>query len=184
METCVPVLRTGRLVLRDWCPDDLPPFAALNADPEVMEHLPGVLDRGRSDAMAGRIGAHFAREGFGLWAVEVAGGAPFIGFVGLSRVPFDAHFTPAVEVGWRLVRAAWGHGYASEAAKAALTFGFDRMGLDEIVSFTVAANRRSQAVMERLGMRRDPADDFVHPAEGLADHLRRHVLYRLTAPAG
>ena len=182
MDAAVPVLRTARLVLRGWRPDDLAPFAALNADPEVMEHLPGVLDRERSDALAGRIGAHFAREGFGLWAVEVAGGAPFIGFVGLSRVPFDAHFTPAVEVGWRLARAAWGFGYATEAARAAVAFGFDRVGLDEIVSFTVAANRRSRAVMARLGMHRDPADDFDHPLVGPDDHLRRHVLYRLRAP--
>lgn len=185
MDPDVPVLRTDRLVLRGWRPDDLAPFAALNADPDVMEHLPGLLDRERSDAMAERIGGHLAKEGFGLWAVEVVGGTPFIGFVGLSRVPFEAAFTPAVEVGWRLARAAWGHGYASEAARAAVAFGFDRVGLDEVVSFTVAANRRSRAVMDRLGMRRDPADDFDHPDGSLVAHLRRHALYRLRAhPTG
>lgn len=182
METGVPWLRTDRLLLRMWRHSDLAPFAALNADPKVMEHLPAVLDREQSDATVRRIEAHFATEGFGLWAVEVTGEVPFIGFVGLSRPQFDAHFTPAVEVGWRLARPYWGHGYATEGARAALAYGFGPLGLPEIVSFTVPGNLRSRAVMERLGMTRDPADDFAHPLLDPDDPLRTHVLYRLKAP--
>jgi RimJ/RimL family protein N-acetyltransferase len=141
-----------------------------------MEHFPAVLTGDESAAMVGRIEAHFDRHGFGLWAVEVSGRTPFIGFVGLAVPSFDAHFTPCVEVGWRLAVHAWGHGYATEAAGAALAFGFDSAGLSEIVSMTVPDNSRSRRVMERLGMMRDPADDFDHPAQG-----RRHVLYRLRA---
>ena len=182
MEPGSPALRTDRLLLRKWRDDDLVPFAALNADPEVMEHFPAVLEREQSDGLGRWIGTHLDREGFGLWAVEVAGEVPFIGFVGLNRVPFDAHFTPAVEVGWRLARPHWGKGYATEAARAALTFGFNELGLTEIVSFTTEGNQRSRAVMERLGMRRDPSDDFDHPSPVIGARLRRHVLYRLRRP--
>lgn len=182
METEVPWLRTERLLLRRWRDGDLAPFAALNADPAVMEHLPAVLDREQSDAMVRRIEARFVTEGFGLWAVELAGEVPFIGFVGLSRPQFEAHFTPAVEVGWRLARPHWGLGYATEAARAALAFGFGPLGLAEIVSFTVPGNLRSRAVMERLGMTCDPADDFAHPLLDRDHPLRTHVLYRLKAP--
>lgn len=173
------MLRTSRLILRAWRDDDLPAYAALNADPEVMAHFPTRLDRAASDASAARIRAHHAQHGWGLWAVEVAGEAPFIGFVGLQQVPFEAPFTPAVEIGWRLARAQWGRGFAAEAARAALGFGFERLALPEIVSFTVPANTRSSAVMERLGMTRDPAGDFEHPRLPAGHALRRHVLYRL-----
>jgi RimJ/RimL family protein N-acetyltransferase len=173
------VLTTERLILRPWRDDDLAPFAALNADPHVAATLGGVMDRAASDALAARIRDHFDAHGFGLWAVEVPDVAPFVGFVGLSRPRFAAHFTPCVEIGWRLAFAHWGKGYATEAARAALAFGFERTGLDEIVSFTAATNARSRAVMERLGMRRDPADDFDHPNLPEDHPLRRHVLYRL-----
>ncbi|HEY2385389.1 MAG TPA: GNAT family N-acetyltransferase [Candidatus Binatia bacterium] len=171
-------LRTERLVLRDWRDDDLAPFATLNADPRVTEFLPGPLTAAESDALAARIRAALARHGFGLWAVQIAGGAPFIGFVGLSMPLFAATFTPCTEIGWRLASQHWGHGYASEAARAALGYGFERLGLDEIVAFTSAGNVRSRAVMERIGMTRSPADDFEHPSLSENDPLRPHVLYR------
>jgi RimJ/RimL family protein N-acetyltransferase len=172
-------LCTERLLLRPWRDDDLAPFAALNADPRVMQHLPGLLSRDDSDAMAARIRAHFAARGFGLFAVEVPGVAPFIGFIGLATPSFEAHFTPCVEVGWRLAAAHWGRGYAIEGARAAVAHGFSALGLDEIVSMTVPANERSRRVMERLGMRRSPDDDFDHPRLPEGHRLRRHVLYRL-----
>ncbi|MDR3621819.1 MAG: GNAT family N-acetyltransferase [Paludisphaera borealis] len=172
------MIQTDRLILREWLDDDLAPFAALNADEHVVEFLPGPLSREQSDATAARIRDHFARRGFGLWAVEVPGIAPFIGFVGLSVPSFEAHFTPCVEIGWRLAREHWGRGYATEAARAALRFGFDELGLDEIVSFTVPDNLRSRAVMERIGMQRSPVDDFDHPSLSAGHRLRRHVLYR------
>jgi len=172
-------LRTSRLALRAWKDEDLPAFAALNADPRVMEFFPGLLDRAASDAVATRIRGHFADRGFGLWAVEVCGVAPFIGFVGLSVPQFEAHFTPCVEVGWRLARDYWGRGYATEAARVALDFGFHHLELKEIVSFTVPANRRSRSVMERIGMTCSPADDFEHPLLSLGHPLRHHVLYRI-----
>jgi RimJ/RimL family protein N-acetyltransferase len=150
-------IRTERLLLRQWRDDDLAPYAALNADPRVMEHFPALLTREQSDASAARIRAHLAAHGFGLWAVEPVGVAPFIGFTGLARPAFEAPFTPCVEIGWRLAAAYWGRGYATEAAAAALRDGFERLGLAEIVAFTVPANRRSRRVMERLGMRHDPA---------------------------
>ncbi|MBV2366287.1 GNAT family N-acetyltransferase [Streptomonospora nanhaiensis] len=172
-------LRTPRLLLRPWRAADREPFARLNADPRVMEHFPAPLTRAESDALADRIEAGLAANGFGLWAVEVAGTGAFIGFTGLSRPGFSAHFTPAVEVAWRLARHAWGRGYATEAATAAVHHGFTRAGLSEIVSFTARENHRSQAVMRRLGMTRDPADDFDHPALPPGHRLTRHVLYRL-----
>ena len=173
-------VRTRRLLLRAWRPADLAPFAALNADPEVMRHFPAPLSPEESDRLAERIGAALDGQGWGLWAVEVTGGAPFIGFVGLSRPGFEAHFTPAVEVGWRLAREHWGRGYATEAARAALEVGFGRVGLEQVVSFTTVANRRSRQVMERLGMRRDPTEDFEHPSLPPGHPMCRHVLYRLS----
>jgi RimJ/RimL family protein N-acetyltransferase len=171
-------MHTERLLLRQWRDGDLEPFAALNRDPEVMHHFPAALTREESDALAEAQRRAIAERGWGLWAVEIPGSAPFIGFVGLSVPRFEAHFTPAVEVGWRLAREHWGHGYATEAARAAVAFGFGELGLEEIVSFTTVRNARSRAVMERLGMTHDPADDFDHPA--LPDWPeRRHVLYRL-----
>ena len=172
-------LRTERLLLRQWVQDDLEPFAAQGADPEVMRHFPAPLSRAQSEALARDIARAIAQRGWGLWAVEVIGGARFIGFVGLNEPAFEAQFTPAVEVGWRLSREHWGHGYATEAARAALDFGFDQLGLDEIVSMTATANARSRRVMERLGMTRDPAEDFDHPRVPDGP-VRRHVLYRLS----
>jgi ribosomal-protein-alanine N-acetyltransferase len=171
-------ITTGRLLLRDWHEEDLEPFAALNGDPEVMRYFPATLTRAESDALARHIQGLMTVHGWGLWAVEVRGGAPFIGFVGLNRVRFEAHFTPAIEVGWRIDRPFWGHGYATEAAAAALSFAFDELQCPEVASFTSLLNERSVRVMRRLGMSHDPADDFDHPlvAEG---PLRRHALYRM-----
>jgi RimJ/RimL family protein N-acetyltransferase len=173
-----PTIGTGRLILRPWRDEDLPAFAAMNADPKVMEFFPKPLDCAESDAAAARIRDHFARRGFGLWAVEVPGIADFIGFVGLSVPTFETHFTPCVEIGWRLAYEHWGRGFATEAARAALDFGFRHLALDEIVSFAVTANLRSRRVMERIGMTHSPTDDFDHPALSEGHPLRRHVLYR------
>ena len=175
-----PTLRTERLVMRGWRASDRAAFAAMNADPKVMEHFPGTMTRAESDGFADRIETHFAEHGFGLWAVEVPGVAEFIGFVGLAVPRFEAHFMPAVEVGWRLAAKWWGRGYATEAAREALRFGFDDAGLAEIVSFTAVANEPSRAVMRRIGMTHDTAGDFDHPALPPGDRLERHVLYRLT----
>ncbi|MFI6497087.1 GNAT family N-acetyltransferase [Nonomuraea typhae] len=171
---------TERLIMRRWRAADREPFAALNADPEVMAHFPNLMTREQSDAFADRIEAAFERRGYGLWALEVRETGAFIGFTGLIYWDFPAHFTPAVEVGWRLARHAWGHGYATEAARAALEFGFTQAGLEEIVSMTAVGNARSRAVMERLGMTRDPADDFDHPNVPEGSPLRRTVLYRVS----
>jgi RimJ/RimL family protein N-acetyltransferase len=179
----ITTLRTERTLLRPWRADDRPFFAELNADPEVMRHFPATLDREQSDAVASRIMDHITKHGFGFWALEIPGVMPFAGFVGLAHVPFDAPFTPAVEIGWRLVRAAWGRGYASEAARACVHFAFDDLRLAEIVALTVPANTRSRAVMERIGMQHDLADDFDHPRLPEGHPLRRHVLYRLSATA-
>lgn len=175
-----PELETGRLVLRRWRDSDLATFAALNADREVMEHMVSTLTKEETAAMIERIEAHFEEHGFGLWAVELALTGEFVGFAGLSIPRFEAHFMPAVEVGWRLRRSHWGKGYAAEAAAAAMEFGFNTAELDEIVSFTVPANTRSTRVMERLGMTRDPADDFDHPVISERSSLKRHVLYRMS----
>ena len=176
-------LHTERLILREWRDSDQEPFAELNADPEVMRYMPKRLSREESDEFAQRIQDHFERHGFGWWAVEVRGGESFIGFVGLGFTRYETAFTPCVEVGWRLSRSAWGHGYATEAARRAIRFGFDELGLAEIVSFTVPDNVRSRHVMERLGMNRNPAEDFDHPLLPEGNPLRRHVLYRLARPA-
>lgn len=172
-------LDTERLVLRRWRDEDRTPFAAMNADPEVMEHFPAVLTRAESDAMVDRIEAGFLAHGFGLWAVEIRATGAFAGFVGLLVPAWDLPFLPAVEVGWRLARTAWGQGFAVEAARAALRYGFEVAGLEEVVSMTTTTNLRSQQVMRRLGMTRDPADDFDHPALPVGHRLRRHVLFRL-----
>jgi len=176
-----PELRTRRLLLRRWREADREPFAALNADPEVMAHFPHPLTRDRSHRMIELIEAEFERHDFGLWALEVIDTGQFVGFAGLNEVGFTAQFTPAIEVGWRLARTAWGHGYATEAARAALAYGFDNAVLSEVVSFTAVTNLRSQAVMRRLGMTHDPADDFDHPQLPARHRLSRHVLYRITA---
>ena len=182
MTAPAPTLRTGRLILRPWRDEDLAPFAALNADPVVMEYFPATLSRAESDAFATRVRSDMAERGFGLWAVEAPGVTPFVGFTGLAVPRFDAHFTPCVEIGWRLAREHWGRGYAPEAARAALAHGFGALGLDEIVSFTTVANLRSRRVMEKLGMRHDLAEDFEHPNLAAGHPLRRHVLYRIQPP--
>jgi ribosomal-protein-alanine N-acetyltransferase len=174
-------VRSERLRLRRFRLDDLAPFAALNADPEVMRYFPSALTRAESDALAARIDAHFLAHGFGLFAVEPLADARFAGFVGLSVPAFAAHFTPCVEIGWRLARSAQCRGYATEGARAVLAFGFAQLGLREIVSFTVPENRASRRVMEKLGLERDPAEDFDHPSLPAGHALRRHVLYRLGA---
>jgi RimJ/RimL family protein N-acetyltransferase len=175
-----PQLTTARLVLRRWRADDLAPYAALNADPEVMRYFPSTLTREESARSIAVIESRFDELGYGLWAVEVPAVAAFVGFVGLNPVTFDAPFTPAVEVGWRLARVHWGRGYATEGARAAIAFGFDVHGLEEIVSFTTPANTRSWHVMEKLGMTRDPGDDFAHPSVAEGHPLRPHVLYRIS----
>jgi RimJ/RimL family protein N-acetyltransferase len=173
------MLRTARLCLRPWRVEDLEPFAALNADPRVMEFYPALLTRAESEARFEKIRAHFAEHGFGMWVVEESGGAPFVGVAGLTVPDFVAPFTPCVDVGWRLAAAFWGRGYATEAARAALEFGFGALGLREIVAMTTVANARSRRVMEKLGMRHDPAEDFLHPSVPEGNAVRPHVLYRL-----
>jgi RimJ/RimL family protein N-acetyltransferase len=174
--------RTERLLLRQWREDDREPFAAMNADPEVMRHFPSALDREASDAVLDRLRAAVDEQGWGLWAVERLDTGQLLGFTGLSVPRHPLPFMPCVEVGWRLARPAWGHGFATEAAREALRVGFDELGLDEVVSFAVVGNTASRAVMDRLGMTRDPADDFDHPALPVGHPLRRHVLYRLRRP--
>jgi ribosomal-protein-alanine N-acetyltransferase len=171
--------QTERLLLRRWRDSDREPFAALNADPEVMRHFPAVMERADSDAAVDRIEAGLDRYGYGLWAVERLDTGEFIGFTGVQWIPFEAHFTPALEVGWRLSRPAWGHGYATEAAREALRVAFTEAGVPEVVSMTTTANERSRAVMRRLGMTWNPADDFDNPRIPAGHPQCRHVLYRL-----
>ncbi|GAB2477878.1 GNAT family N-acetyltransferase [Jatrophihabitans fulvus] len=175
-----PELRTHRLLLRRWRQSDREPFAALNADPEVTHFLRGSLDREESDRFADRIEASFEEHGYGLWAVELQSSGEFLGFTGLALQTYDAPFTPAVEVGWRYARSAWHHGYATEAARAAVDFAFGPAGLADIVSVTAAANEPSRAVMRRLGMTYDPGDDFEQPGFADGHPLRPGVVYRLT----
>jgi RimJ/RimL family protein N-acetyltransferase len=172
-------LSSGRICLRRWRDEDREAFAAMNSDPRVMEFFRSSLSRVESDAMVDRIQKHFNEHDFGLWAIEVPDVASFIGFAGLDVARFSAPFTPCVEVGWRLAFEHWGRGYATEAARLALGYGFGTLALAEVVSFTCATNYRSRAVMERLGMRRDPAEDFDYPSLPEGHPLRRHVLYRL-----
>lgn len=179
----MPELRTERLRLRAWREADLDAFAELNADARVMAHFPAPLARAESDALARRIMEHFDRHGFGLWALEVPGRAAFIGFTGLAVPRFEAHFTPCVEIGWRLAPAWWKQGLATEAARAAVAHAFGALGLSSLVSFTVPANQASRRVMARLGMWRDRAGDFDHPMLPAGHPLARHVLYRLEAGA-
>jgi RimJ/RimL family protein N-acetyltransferase len=174
--------RTDRLLLRRWRPADREPFAALNADPFVMKHFPSPLSRQDSDALVERIEATFQQNRFGPWAVEVPNVAPFIGFVGLSVPRFKAHFTPCVEIGWRIAAQYWNCGYATEAARIALRAGFEVFQLKEIVAFTVPANLASRRVMEKIGMRHDEADDFDHPSFPDGHPLKPHVLYRVSQP--
>jgi ribosomal-protein-alanine N-acetyltransferase len=177
--TCPLELHTPRLLLRRWRPEDRLPFFQMNADPRVMEHFLSPFTKEESDAMVDRIEAHFAQHGYGFWAVELVGIAPFVGFVGLAVPRITAHFTPCVEIGWRLAHQVWGQGIAVEAAQAALRYGFETLQLKEIVAYTVPANLRSRRVMEKLGMTYNPEDDFDHPLIPEGHRLRRHVLYRV-----
>lgn len=172
-------LRSERLLLRPWRRSDRVPFARLNADERVIEFFPAPLARSESDALADRIEAHFERHGFGFWALEIPGHAEFAGFVGLSTPSFDAEFTPCVEIGWRLDPACWGRGYATEASRIALAYGFEILELDEIVSFTVPQNLKSIAVMERIGLKPHPLGRFDHPRLPPGHPLRRHRLYHI-----
>ena len=174
------MIETSRLILRPWRENDLAPFAEMSADPMVMRLLSGVLTREASDAYARRAQQHLAEHGFCKWAVEAPGVAPFIGAVGLTHVRFEASFTPAVEVAWRLSRRFWGQGYATESARAAMQDGFARVGLQEIVALTTLDNHPSQRVMVRLGMTR--SIEFDHPLIAEGNPLRRHILYRIQAP--
>jgi RimJ/RimL family protein N-acetyltransferase len=174
-----PVIVTDRLLLREWRNTDVDPFAAMNSDPRVMQYFPETYSEERTRRFVARIEACWSERGYGLWAVERQDTGRFIGYVGLWPATFPAHVTPAVEVGWRLAADQWGHGYATEAARASLGYGFDTVGLDEIVSFTSGLNVRSWRVMERLGMRRDASGDFEHPNVPEGHPVRPHVLYRI-----
>lgn len=172
-------LLTPRLILRPWRDSDRGPFAKINSDPRVMEYFPHVLARAESDAFVDQITMHFAEHRFGLYAAELAADRSFIGYIGLAVPKFTAAFTPCVEIGWRLAADHWGKGLASEGAREIVRFAFATAGLDSLVSFTVPGNRRSRHVMEKIGMMRDPAEDFDHPALPAGHPLQRHVLYRL-----
>jgi RimJ/RimL family protein N-acetyltransferase len=176
-----PKIETARLRLRDWCDQDREPFHRINSDPRVMEYFPASLTREESDTLIDRIEAHQQQHGFTFFAAELRHTAQFIGFIGIVYTPFEAPFTPCVEIGWRLGAEFWGQGLATEGARAVLQFGFDELKLPEIVALTVPANRRSRRVMEKLGMTYDPADDFVHPRLPQGHRLRPHVLYRVRA---
>jgi RimJ/RimL family protein N-acetyltransferase len=173
-------LHSERLTLRPWRPADLDALFAINGDPDSMRHFAGVMTRAESDAWAERMQTHLEAHGWGFWAVEERGGAPFVGVVGLMNIPWQARFTPAVEIGWRIAPAFRRRGYAEEAARAALGFAFGTLGLAEVVAFTVPANATSWRLMERLGMR--PDGEFDHPRLPQGHELRRHLLFRLAAP--
>lgn len=175
-------LETARVRMRQWAPEDRVAFAALNADPRVMAFFPAPLERAASDAMADRCERLIAARGWGLWAVETKTTREFIGFVGLNVPTCALPFSPCVEIGWRIAFAHWGRGLATEAARAALRFGFDTLELTEIVSFTAVPNRRSQSVMQRLGMQ-PAAETFEHPNIAAGHPLRTHCLYRLSREA-
>jgi 3-dehydroquinate dehydratase / shikimate dehydrogenase len=175
----VPTIETDRLVLRDWRDEDVEAWAAMNADPRVTEFLGKTYARAYSESSAQQIRRMLDRDGYGWWAVEVRGGAPFAGVIALQKVPFEAPFTPANEIGWRFAHDQWGRGYATEGAAAALAHAFRVLGWSEVVAFTALSNRRSQRVMRRLGMTHDPSDDFDHPRLEPDSPLRRHVLYRI-----
>ena len=182
MSSQPPELRTERLLIRAWRDDDLGAVAAMNADPRVMEFFPSVVAPEETAAQIAGTRVRLAETGCGFLPVEVVGGAAFVGMVGLNVPRFQAHFTPAVEIGWRLAAAHWGRGYATEAARAVLAYGFEQLALPEIVSFTTVANLRSRRVMEKLGMRRAEEDDFLHPTLPDGHPLKPHVLYRLRRP--
>lgn len=173
------VIKTERLILRQWIPEDLEPFARLNADPLVREYFSSILTKEKSDLSAKLISDEIDKNGYGFWAISVPNVSDFVGFVGIRPVDFESHFTPAVEIGWRLAHEFWGKGYATEGAIASLKYGFEMLNLDEIVAFTAVANARSRNVMEKIGMHRSVEDDFDHPQLNVNDKLKRHVLYRI-----
>jgi RimJ/RimL family protein N-acetyltransferase len=172
------MLQTERITLREWKDSDFAPFAAMNADAEVMRYFPGTSTKEESDNLARKFINHFAEHGFGLFATELKSTGEFIGFVGLNIPNFEAHFTPCVEIGWRLAKEHWNKGYATEAALAVIQYGFGELELKEIVSFTAVQNTPSRKVMEKIGMVHNPADDFDHPKLEAGHWLLRHVLYR------
>jgi 3-dehydroquinate dehydratase / shikimate dehydrogenase len=174
-----PIIRTDRLILRQWRQQDLEPLVKLNADPRVMEYFLASLTRDESMARFDHYAKHIRDHGWGLWAVSVPGVSDFIGWIGLWPIGFESHFTPAIEVGWRLLPEFWGQGYATEGSKASLRYGFETLKLAEIVSITVPENIRSRRVMEKIGMHRDPKDDFDHPKVPEGHPFKRHVLYRM-----
>jgi RimJ/RimL family protein N-acetyltransferase len=175
-------LQGRRLILRPWREEDLEPLFAINGDPDSMRHFMSVMTRAESDAWAERMQTHIEAHGWGFWVVEERGGAPFVGVVGLMNIPWSAHFTPAVEIGWRIGPAFRRRGHAEEAARMAIAFGFATLGLAEIVAFTAPGNEASWRLMERLGMR--AAGEFDHPRVPEGHPLRRHLLYRIPAPQG
>jgi RimJ/RimL family protein N-acetyltransferase len=172
-------LTTERLLLRRWRDADRLPFQRLNADPRVMEFMPGLLEPEASDELIARIEAHFEQYGFGPFAAELLGTGAFLGYIGLYVPTFNAAFMPAIEIAWRLSAEYWGRGLATEGARAVVHHAFAELGIAGLVSFTVPENLRSRRVMEKLGMVHDPSDDFDHPHLPEGHPLRRHVLYRL-----
>lgn len=172
-------LSTRRLTLRQWCDADRAPFARMNSDPEVMEHFPATSTTAESDALIDREMAHLDEHGWGLWAVEISVTRQFIGFVGITPDRLSPWGDEQTEIGWRLCRSAWGHGFATEAGREALRHAFDVVGLDEVVSLTTKGNVRSRAVMSRLGLQRDPQRDFDHPRLPVDHPQRPHVLYAI-----
>ncbi|HEX6860717.1 MAG TPA: GNAT family N-acetyltransferase [Caulobacteraceae bacterium] len=177
------MIETPRLLLRGWRDEDYAPFAALNADPEVMRRFPATHTREESDTLADGNREHIEEHGWGLWAIERRDDGRFLGFVGLARPRQPNPYADEVEVGWRLAQEGWGHGYASEAARASLAYGFERLKLPRIISFTATENERSQAVMRRIGMTRAPDLDFDHPRLPKGHRLERHVVYVINRPA-
>jgi RimJ/RimL family protein N-acetyltransferase len=175
-------LQTPRLLLRGWRDSDIEPWVQMNADPRVAEFFPRAFTREASESSALRLRENFERLGYGWWVVEVRGGPSFAGIVALQDVPFEADFTPALEIGWRFAPQCWGRGYATEGARAALDHAFNSLGRDEVVAMTAVPNARSQRVMQRLGMTRDLRADFDHPRIEEGRPLRRHVLYRIGGP--
>lgn len=177
-----PIIKTERLILRQWTDADLPLFAAMNADPDVMEFFPAPLSVEESNQLADKIQKELREKEYGLWAVEVPEVSQFIGFIGLHLANFDAPFCPCVEIGWRLAKEFWGKGYATEGAKAALEYAFNTLDLEEVLSFTAEINKRSRKVMQRLGMRHDPTGSFDHSMVPDGHPVKHHVLYRLRNP--
>ena len=174
------ILETDRLILRTWQAEDIAPMAAINQDPKVMAHFPALLDLARTKLLIKKFIEHFNEHRYTLYAVDLKKDHTFIGFVGLSSTRFEAHFTPAIEIGWRIASKHWGKGYATEAAQAVLHLAFTELNLDEVVSFTVVNNTKSRRVMDKIGLCRSKTDDFDHPNIHEDSPLRQHVLYRLT----